>query len=281
MILLNNAQVNFTKFPNGETHIDIKDIDKGLENILSCTNIVKFKYEDDSDLIKLMFVKKHLDSCKKKAMLFIYYMPYSRMDRTEGQKVFTLKYVSEFINSLNFTDVLVYQPHSDVTPALLNRCRAINITENILSNVLDEVGFNSEFDYIYYPDASAEKHFGKSNNYKSLVGLKKRDFKSGRITDLQVVGELPTEKGFNVIMVDDLCSYGGTFQLGATKLRELGANKIYLVVTHCEKSIFEGNIFKTNLIDKVFTTDSILENLCETDKLSVRSIENGFLPKRQ
>lgn len=259
MILLNNKQIEFTKFPNGETHIDSKKISEGLKAKYLSVNVIEFKYKDDSDLIKLMFLKKHLDNMNQESKLIIFYMPYSRMDRTEGMKVFTLKYVSEFINTLNFKEVLVYQPHSDVTTALLNKCDSIDMSEYILHTVVDKVGFNKESDYIYYPDASAEKHFGKPNKYKGLIGLKQRDFATGRITKLDVVGETPTTKGFKVVMVDDLCSYGGTFILGAKKLKELGAGEIYLVVTHCEESIFNGDIFKTDLIDKVFTTNSIVD----------------------
>ena len=46
--------------------------------------------------------------------------------------------------------------------------------------------------------------------------------------------------------------------LTAKKLKEMGAKDIYLVVTHCEDTIFEGDILKTDLIKNVFTTDSIL-----------------------
>lgn len=271
MILLNGVKVNLTKFPNGETHIDSKE----LEKLLDSYNTIGLKYEDDSDLIKLMFIKRHLDLCNlPNPSLKIYYMPYSRMDRTENKKVFTLKYISEFINSLNFKKVTIYQPHSDVSTALIDRSHSIDMSVELLNEVLDKVKFNKEKDYIYYPDASAEKHFGKSNTYKSLVGLKQRDFESGKIKRLDVVGELPKQNRFKVVMIDDLCSRGGTFLLGAEKLRELGASEIYLVVTHCEESIYEGDMFKTDLIDKVFTTNSIVTEVMN-ERIEVKDIIGG------
>ena len=71
-----------------------------------------------------------------------------------------------------------------------------------------------------------------------------------------MVGHIPKEK-FNALIIDDICSYGGTFYYSAKKLKELGADKIYLYVTHCENNILNGELLKDNLIEKVFTTESI------------------------
>lgn len=269
MILINNNKINFTTFPNGETCIDGKQI----KNIATNINNVILKYNDDSDLIKLMFVKKYLDSLNKKSILLSTYFPYSRMDRIEGDSVFTLKYITNFINTLNFDEVIIFEPHSDVTPALLNNCRIEHMSVNLLKYAIADINFNKDIDYIYYPDASAAKHFGKDLIFKSLTGLKQRDFVTGRIKKLDIAGELPTYKGFKAIMIDDLCSRGGTFMLGANKLKELGASNIYLVITHCENSIFEGDILNTDIINKVYTTNSILDKT--NKKIKILDILGG------
>ena len=46
--------------------------------------------------------------------------------------------------------------------------------------------------------------------------------------------------------------------LSAKKLKELGAGNIDLIVTHCEKTILDGDIPHGSLINKVITTDSII-----------------------
>ena len=89
--------------------------------------------------------------------------------------------------------------------------------------------------------------------------------------------ELVTSKEFKAIIVDDLCSKGGTFILTASKLREMGATEIYLVVTHCEDTIFSGDILKTDLIKKVYTTNSILSKEHEKIELTENYIKNGGL----
>ena len=69
--------------------------------------------------------------------------------------------------------------------------------------------------------------------------------------------EKESVKGRNILIVDDICSRGGTFFYAAKALKELGAKKIYLYVTHCEKTILEGELLTSGLIEKVFTTNSI------------------------
>ena len=53
-----------------------------------------------------------------------------------------------------------------------------------------------------------------------IHGDKKRDWATGKILGLDVTGYPP--KGGKVLMIDDICSYGGTMFYSAKKLKELG-----------------------------------------------------------
>jgi ribose-phosphate pyrophosphokinase len=254
MIKLNGRILDFKSFPNGETKVDNEQLVKYMSGI----NQIMFKYENDSDLLKLMFVKRFLDSYNKRSFLIIVYMPYSRMDRQEGMTAFTLKYISEFINQLDFEKVTIVEPHSDVTAALINKSYAIYPTIDLLEDVVKQVGFNKETDYLMFPDAGAQKRYNQIKDYKTVVGFKHRNFKTGKIESLEIVGNSNLQ-GKKVIILDDLCSYGGTFMLSGKKLKELGAAKIYLLVAHAEYAVFEGDVFKHDIINKVFTTNSIID----------------------
>lgn len=266
MIKINGTALEFKTFPNGETLVDGEQILNHAEG----SNIISFKYESDGDLIKLMFVKNFLDDHNFNASLVIYYMPYSRMDRVEGSSVFTLKYVSNFINTMGFEQVTLIEPHSDVSLALVNKSRAKYPSIELLERVIQETGFNPEVDYLFFPDAGAQKRYSKVKGYKQLVGFKVRDFQTGQIQKLDIVGAV-AKTGFKAIIVDDLCSYGGTFLLSAEKLRAVGASEIYLLVGHCEASIFQGKIPETDLIDRVFTTNTIIDQ-SSSDKIHVYEI---------
>lgn len=261
MIKLNGEEILFEKFPNGETKLLHKGVFDHLRHLGS--NTVLFKYEDDSDLIKLMFVKDYLDSLNYGfADLLITYMPYSRMDRSENYSPFTLKYVANFINSLKFNRVTVIEPHSDVTTALLDGVQADYINFDLIERVKKEVLFNDEKDYIIFPDAGASKRYSKMKAQNTLFCNKVRDFETGDIKGLELVGDTSKAYGRTAIIVDDLSSYGGTFIHTADRLREEGFVEIILLVAHAENTIFQRNDRTGKLlfehVDKIFTTDSIL-----------------------
>lgn len=279
MITVDGKKLEVTQFPNGESKII-------FDNFLrecGCHVDIMMKYEDDRDLIHLMYLKRHIDEFYDiRCNLIIPYMPYSRMDRVEqgSDFIFTLKYISSFINSLNFYTVQIGEPHSDVCIALLNNVTRIdNISARLAESQLRYhnrllKGLNKSV-YLVYPDAGASKRYYKQIKYdKILTCSKERDFNTGHIKKLSIEGELPSEP-FKAIIVDDLCSKGGTFMLTAEKLREIGATEIILVVAHCEKSILEGSIPNSDLIDRVITTDSIIS---KADVKGINKIEvNNYM----
>lgn len=265
MIFLNDKEIEVKKFPNGESLINSQEL-----NIKEWVNTIKLKFESDNDITHLIFLKEHLDELNIKCNLIIPYMSYSRMDRTEGFTVFTLKHLCRLINNLNFEEVSIYEPHSDVCVALLDRVKVINMSAILAKDLLEKVEDKNDSVYLVYPDAGAAKRYGKQIEYeKILTANKERDFKTGFINKLEING-IVESKNFKAIIVDDLCSKGGTFILTAKKLKEMGATEIYLVVTHCEDTIFDGEILKTDLITKVFTTNSILSK--EHEKIEISSI---------
>lgn len=258
MIKIDGKEVEFKTFPNNETLFNHKSLDAVHGWI---PQQVQFKYEDDRDLIKLAMLKDYLDTLKvKSAELVIYYMPYSRMDRSENGSPFTLKTVANFINRLNFPVVTVVEPHSDVTCALLDNSNPYYINYNLISAVKTKVEFDDNIDYIVFPDAGAQKRYSSMHVKKPLVGFKHRNFETGKIESLEIVGQVDkiTPRPAKAIIVDDLSSYGGTFVATADALREQGISEVYLLVAHAENSIFKGKLFEH--VDKVFTTDSILTN---------------------
>lgn len=294
MIIVNGEKLSFKKYPNRETMVDGNHLRRLAEisQMFDGTARVILKYESDEDLIHLMFVKSFLTGLDVEASLHIAYMPYSRMDRVEGDSAFTLRYVTDFINSLFFSKVVVVEPHSDVTMALLDRSKSIYPSLDMLNEVMREIKFDRSSDYLFFPDQGAQKRYGKKrDDCRQLVGFKERDFSTGTISKLQLVGTVEPgirlvgaeqKPNFKAIIVDDLCSYGNTFIRSAEVLREAGATEVYLLVTHAEDSIFKGNLFTCGLIDKVFTTNTLLTEIPEgvEAKISVMEmIEIGLLPE--
>lgn len=253
MIYFNSERVENKKFPNGESLIHSENL-----KLRNDDNEIRLYFENDEDITQLIFLKSHLDELKVKCNLILPYMPYSRMDRTEGIAIFTLKHLCKLINSLKFESVTIYEPHSDVCTALLDRVKVVNMSKMLAESLLKELDNGKEEIYLVYPDAGAAKRYGKEIDYeKILTASKERDFKTGFIKKLDINGNMKSKR-FKAIIVDDLCSKGGTFMLTASKLKEMGAREIYLVVTHCENTVFEGELLTSDLINGLYTTNSIL-----------------------
>lgn len=263
MILIDDREVKFGKFPNGESNLNFNQLQ------FASKSVVTLKYESDQDLFNLYILKNYIgvkyDGCWS-LTLRILYMPYSRMDRANRFYTFNLQYVCQFINSLNFHEVEVYDAHSDVTLALLQNVSSRTIIPELFKKFINDlprinVGGDPRITMpdtsnlvVMYPDAGAEKRYGGSINYPTVIGNKERDFATGAITKFNFYGG--SVEGKDVVIIDDLCSKGGTFVGAAIALREAGALKVYLIVAHCENTILEGGVFSH--IDKVYTTNSIL-----------------------
>lgn len=288
MIKLNDTIINVGKFPNNESFIDV-ELSKEIKKENKCT--IYFKFEDDSEFIYLKFLKDFLsDNFVENITLLMPYIPYSRMDRKEENRLFTLKSIAKFINELNFKKVIVWEPHSNVSTALFDRLVVVNKSAEItwklltkLSEVASDSSIMEKYDdpyiaikeeckkrkiFLVYPDDGAAKRYNKQFDFENIITCQKeRDFNTGRIKSLKL--ECPDKiKIDTAVIVDDLSSRGGTFQYTAKELKEqLGVENIYLVVTHCENTIFDGEVLTGGLIKMVYTTDSIIDteraNACE------------------
>ena len=198
------------------------------------------------------------------------YIPNARQDRIKApEDVFTLKYFAQMINSLGFSKVTVLDPHSYVSEALLDNICIQTPKENV-EEVLDTISEGGEDILLFYPDEGAMKRYSAMCDKPYVFGMKKRDWATGQIQGLEVQGQTELIKGSTVLIVDDICSRGGTFYHSAKALKALGAGKIYLYISHCENSILEGELLTSGLIEKVFTTNSIFTK--EHEKIEILEV---------
>ena len=253
MLKLNGWTLETGKFPNGESWVNVRDQIEIRPN-----NQVEMVFESNDDLVNLLFLKRFLDEKCTKTRLVASYMPYSRMDRYNDHYAFSLKYIAGFINSLGFTSVLIFEPHSDVTPALIDNVRIYNWVEANISTIRELIGFDREQDLLCVPDAGAVKRYAGILTTPYCYGCKERDFRTGEIKGIGLMSA--AEKARKVLIIDDLCSRGGTFlEMGKCLKNTFGDEvEIYLAVTHCEANIFNGELLKGNSpIKHIFTSASL------------------------
>ena len=255
MIKVNDTEIKVGHFPDGTQSIEFSE-----DQPYYSTNEVEWFYDSDEEVFTLMCVVDMVRRISKnpRIKLWIPYLPNARMDRIKKpEQNFSLKVFANFINSLNFDRVMTYNVHSNVSEALIN-----NIFNMSPNSDVGAVISKYKPDVIYFPDEGACKRYAdlaciKNYGLPVIFGIKKRDFATGKILGLDVVSDIDLT-GKKVLIVDDICSAGGTFKFSAMKLKELGASDVALYISHCEDNIQNGDLLKTDLVSKIYTTDSIL-----------------------
>lgn len=231
-------------FPCGEMHVQITDVDYNTEAIR-----VELKFEKNEDIIELLLVH---DALKRMGtpmkQLHIPYVPFSRQDRINNPgECFSLQVFANLINSLNIENVFITDPHSDVTPALINNCHVIKQPQVF--------SFNAKGFWLISPDAGALKKIYQLAKICNSLGViecsKNRNVQTGEITGVKVNTE--DLQGKDCYIVDDICDGGRTFIEIAKELKKKNCGKIILMVTH--GFFTKGLEVFDELIDEIYTKD--------------------------
>ena len=248
----NDLQYTSFNFSGGEVHVKLEDGPEKSVRIIASLN-------SSDEIFKLILLT---DALKRKGVeiteVFIPYVPYARQDRVMNNgEALSIKVFCELINSQNYKKVVVLDPHSEVTTALLNNVEVQEL--NLLEPVLLKYGHDDSV--LFSPDAGALKKIYKAAQLANYTGevvtcSKHRDTTTGKITDTIVPYRIDHYKK-NIIIVDDICDGGRTFIEIAKKIKLVPSEerKIVLVVTH---GIFSQglDVLKEGGIDKVYTTNS-------------------------
>ena len=258
MIRIDGQVLDIGNFPDGSILVKYDPTNGNGVNFRR--KFITWRYETDREFLCLIYLVKHLRAHGVEDIyLNMPYIPNARQDRVKSlEDVFTLKYFAEVLNSLNLAEVSVLDPHSSVSEALINNIR-VTTPEKYIIRVLNKITFydKGSAPLMFYPDEGSIKRYSGMVTLPYAFGIKKRNWETGKIEGLDVAGSVDQIAGKDILIVDDICSRGGTFYHSAKKLKELGAKDIYLYVSHCENTILEGELLKGDLIKKVYTTDSI------------------------
>ena len=256
MIKLNGNIIEQKTFPDGTSSIRIPT------SMMNFANTITWLYDDDSEMMRIIYIVNHLrENGYEHINLVLPYIPNARMDRVKYEdEVFTLKYFANIINSLNFNNVFTLDAHSNVSLALIDRVKNASPFENVNKVLASEMIGDKKNLVFYFPDEGAMKRYGSISELLSIpyvFGMKRRDWRTGKIEGIDVLGATDELEGKSVLIVDDICSKGGTFYYSAMALKALGVADIYLYVSHLENSVHDGEMIESGLIKQIFTTDSI------------------------
>jgi len=241
MLYINNQKLEVTRFPDLTSQVW-----KLPEIILDSTKvIVTWEFDQESEFLHLAQLKTLLDKNNVKANLHLTYLPYGRQDKeVSNTTTFALTTFANLLNTLNFEKIFITDPHSNVALDLIKNTQALQPISKVV-----KVFNKTNTDIICFPDKGAlNKYKTIYNTWPMIYGEKVRNQLTGNIEKYKLIGEC---KDKNVLIVDDICDGGATFQFLAQDLLKAGAKEVNLFVTH---GIFSKGIkpLKESGINRIF-----------------------------
>jgi ribose-phosphate pyrophosphokinase len=253
---LNEIEYDRITFYGGEEHIKLKKYPPFIDNGLIVSSM-----SNSSEIMMTLLATNALKNLFPEAKfdLFMPYIPYARQDRimVEGEPE-SIKVFANILNSFNFNKVFVLDPHSNVSSALINNVKILDNSIFVREAFEDIKTLHSEEVeniVLVSPDAGAEKKIydiAKKIDVNDIIfGSKYRDVKTGKIIKTSFIGDV---KNKICVINDDIIDGGATFVELSNILKNAGAKKVYLVVTH---GIFSKGIDGLKMLDGIYTTNSI------------------------
>lgn len=246
-LMVNGEYINTTRFPDNTTQV-WKLPEEWFKNERIT---IWWDYSSESELIELAQLKDLLTvRGVKRVYLNIMYLPFARQDKNIfNDSTFALLSFAKLLNSIEFEEIFIMDPHSARATDLINRSRAL-YPHGAVMRAKQLTGSN----LICYPDAGAVMKYSKAYHYfdgLTIYGHKVRDQATGRITSYELVGNCD---GARVLIVDDICDGGATFRLLSAALYDGGAEEVALFVSH---GLFTQGLkpLLNSGISRIFTKD--------------------------
>lgn len=243
MLYLNGDQVKVTVFPDNTSQVwklDEKHFNKERA-------IVWWEYSHEGEIMQLAQLKTLLDFGDiDRILLHIDYLPYGRQDKfISNDTTFALWTFGQILNMMEFDGITIMDPHSSVALGAIKNSTAV-YPHGPLGLAIRATTSN----LLCYPDNGAVTKYSKVYDFSDYIyGRKVRDQATGYISKYRLVGDC---KGKRVLIVDDICDGGKTFELLAKDLYNAGAEEVNLFVTH---GLFSKGLRPIRLarINRIFT----------------------------
>lgn len=238
----------FIKFPGGEVNVrlDTNELNdyaygdpyaKGFEFPEGFSVKIIARIWDSDGIMKLLMTTDAIRRWNPHVPIYLLlpYVPYARQDRVcNPGEALAARVMCELINSQNYSTVEIWDPHSDVVPALLNNVKIVEQCE-LLSKLAPSQDLTTAT-LLISPDAGALKKVNKASRHvlapwglEVIRADKTRNTSTGELGDTKIYGVV---KGKQCLIVDDICDGGYTFTLLAKELKAKEASRIALYVTH-------------------------------------------------
>lgn len=254
------------KYPDGSSYIIVNEFVKEFT----------FKINSYEDLWKLNQIRDVYKHNGKNAIVTIPSLFEAQADRRFNDKESAgLKLLCNFLNSMGWEQIKIFHPHNpEVVEALIPNAKIID-NSGFIKEVLGTLYTASNFDgyrsmILMSTDAGGFKPLMKLCDKlywqgETFSASKSRSYIDGKSKLTQLIDKEDFE-GKDILIIDDICVYGGTFKGLVKLLKERNCGKLYLAVSHMTVQDL-GDDPVTNYFDEVITTNSKYDTYFSNGKL--------------
>lgn len=246
-----------TVFPDGERRIRLNE--SVVEKDVVFLKTASITPNVDSFIVETAFL---IDAIKRSGADsvtgIIPYIPYSRADHVfrDGEAV-PLEVVIGMLEHAGLTKIVFVDPHT-IKMSEMFSVEVVNLSAlSIFADRIKKIDFDPKNSVIVSPDMGGLRRMEQLSgmldglSYASIE--KDRNYDDGSIKAKGVHGEIRK----TCFVVDDIISSGRTIVQAVEKLKDKGAEEVYVFATHPVLSENAGEILEKCGAKKIFVTDSL------------------------
>ncbi len=243
------GEMTIENFPDGEIGVQILENVRGKDVFL----LQSIARRPNHYLMELLIIVDALkrSSARSISVLLPYY-GYARQDRKDkGRTPITAKLVANLLEKAGVTRVVTMDLHTDQIQGFFDIPVDNLYARPLFVRTIREMGLNELV--IVSPDVGSNKMARKyAEELKAdLAIVDKRRIDANRVEISPLIGAV---KGKNAIIVDDICSTGGTLAAAAQVCKNEGAKSVHAFISH---GFSAGKALEGGALDGVYFTDTI------------------------
>jgi len=266
------GHVLFQPFPDGEIYMQIEENVRGRDVFV----VQSIALHPNYYLMELLIMIDALKRASAKSIVAVIpYFRYARQDRKDKPRVpITAKLIADLLATAGATRVLTMDLHAGQIQGFFDIPVDNLYARPVLAEAVKKEGFPDPV--IMAPDLGAIKiaRAYATHLKGEFAVIDKRRESSEKVTAVAIIGDV---KGRKVLLVDDLCSTGGTLVSAAEACKKEGAEQIYAAFSH---GLLVGDALKrlvNSPIEKIFMSNSVPLHVEKVpEKLQVISVAHLF-----
>jgi ribose-phosphate pyrophosphokinase len=243
------GQISIETFPDGEIGVQILENVRGKDVFV----LQSPARHPNRYLMELLIIADALKRASVRSVVAVIpYYAYARQDRKDkGRVPITAKLVADLLEKAGVSRVLTMDLHTEQIQGFFNVPVDNLYARPLFVRTLKGLGLKDLV--VVSPDVGSNKmarQFAEDLKV-DLAIVDKRRINSQVVQANALIGEV---KGKNVLLVDDICSTGGTLKIAAQVCRAEGAKSVHAVISH---ALLMGDFLENSGIDKMYVSDSV------------------------